>query len=106
MKRKLISICLVLMLVLSSMAMTGCGLRDDKNLTPNADGNLENGNLYGDSNDNMIPNPNGLNDDLDADRNDLDEDLREDLDDLGNGIKDGAEDLKDGVEDVMDGKKN
>ena len=106
MKRKLMSIFLVLILVLSSMAMTGCGLRDDKNQVPNADGNLENGDMYGDSNDSMIPNPNDLNDDLDADRNDLDEDLREDLDDLGRGIKDGADDLKDGVEDVMDGKKN
>jgi len=89
MKRKFISALVAVMLILTSLCLTGCG-RDDADSSPNGD---------------MDQTPGGsshLNDDLDADRDDLDEELRDDMDDLGDDIKDGAEDVLDG----NDQKKN
>jgi len=107
MKRKFVSVLMVVMLVLTSLCLTGCGrddadsgLNGDMNQTPGGSDGMLNGGGTGGSGGNSGNSQ--LDDDLDADRDDLDEELRDDMDDLGNDIKDGAEDVLDG----NDQKKN
>lgn len=86
MKRKAISVILILLLACSMLMLTGCG--EDKN-------NVNNGDL------NQVPEHSD--DKLDKDADDIMDDIEDGVDDIGDGIRDGAEDMKNGVEDAMDG---
>ena len=103
MRRKFAAVCMVMLLVLTSMAMTGCGrnnANEDAAQTPNADENLTNDGAY----DGLTDDPNtNANDNLNNEPNDLNDGLADDTDNLGDDIREGAEDVKDGVEDALDG---
>lgn len=106
MRRKFTAVIMVMLLVLASMAMTGCGRNnadDDMSQIPNADENLTNDG----ANNGITDDPNtNFSDDLDSDRNDLADDLKDGADDLGDDIRDGVDDVKDGVKDALDGDNN
>ncbi len=85
MKRKAISVILILLLACSMLMLTGCG--EDKNNV----------------NDGDINQPEHSDGKLDKDADDIMDDIEDGVDDIGDGIRDGAEDMKNGVEDAMDG---
>lgn len=86
MKRKAISVILILLLACSMLMLTGCG--EDKNNVNNGDINQA---------------PEHSDGKLDKDADDIMDDIEDGVDDIGDGIRDGAEDMKNGVEDAMDG---
>lgn len=105
MKRKFAAFFMVLVLVFSMTAMTGC-TNDDADKNPGQTSTDNNGlNDGAGDNGDMDTEPRDADDDLtNRDRNGtLGDDLAEGADDLGDDIRDGAEDVKDGVEDMLDG---
>lgn len=104
MKRKAISVILILLLACSMLMLTGCG--EDKNNVNNGDLNQVPEHSDDSAKDDSAKDNNaGKHSDgkLDKDADDIMDDIEDGVDDIGDGIRDGAEDMKNGVEDAMDG---